>query len=293
MPSQARARLLILTAAFLFSTGGAAIKATALDHWQVAGFRSGVAALALWLLIPAWRRFWQPRSLAVAVAYAATLVTYVSANKLTTAANAIFLQSTAPLYVLLLAPRLLGETAQRGDLARIGALAVGLSLFFAGREMPLATAPDPWLGNLVGAASGVGWGLTLMGLRRLGRDDEAHGTGCAGGAVVAGNLLAFLVCLPLALPVVGSTSADWTVIVYLGLFQIGLAYVCMTRGLRDVGALEGSLLLLLEPVLNALWAWAIHGELPGPWALAGCAMILSATVAMALRGTRGERARPV
>ncbi len=282
-----RARLLILAAAVLFSTGGAAIKLTALDHWQVAGFRSGVAALALWLLMPGWRRFWQPRALAVGTAYAATLVLFVSANKLTTAANAIFLQDTAPLYVLLLAPRLLGERTQRGDLLRVAVLVVGLLLFFAGSEAPLATAPDPWSGNWVGVVSGLFWGLTLVGLRWLGREGQP-GSDPAGAAVVAGNAIAVVVCLPLALPVVESTAVDWGVIAYLGLFQIGLAYVCMTRGVRRVRALEVSLLLLLEPVLSAVWAFAIHAELPGPWSRLGCAVILAGSAAVALRGGRVE-----
>ncbi len=234
MHSGFRARSLILASALLFSTGGAAIKATTLDSWQVAGFRSGVAALALWLFFPSWRRFWQPDTLLVGGAYAATLILYVTANKLTTAANAIFLQSTAPLWVLLLGPWLLGERARPADLGWVAAFLVGLGLFFAGTSPPLATAPDPLLGDLMAVGSGVVWGLTLLGLRKLARDDADRGTSTVGAAVVAGNLIALLVCLPFALPVTSRTATDWTVIAYLGLFQIGLAYVCMTaRRARD------------------------------------------------------------
>ncbi len=277
-----RARSLILVSALLFSTGGAAIKATSLDNWQVAGFRSGVAALALWLFFPTWRRFWQPRTLLVGGAYAATLILYVTANKLTTAANAIFLQSSAPLWVLLLGPRLLGERARPADLGWMLAFLVGMGLFFAGTGRPLASAPDPLLGDLIAAGSGIVWGLTLLGLRKLARDDGQRGTSTVGASVVAGNLIALLVCLPFALPVASSTATDWTVIAYLGLFQIGLAYVCMTHGVREIRALEVSLLLLLEPVLNAGWAWAIHAEALGPWAVAGCLVILAASAGMAL-----------
>jgi drug/metabolite transporter (DMT)-like permease len=81
---------------------------------------------------------------------------------------------------------------------------------------------------------------------------------------------------------------DWAIIFYLGIFQIGLAYVCMTFGVRRLPALETSLLLLLEPVLNAVWAWMIHGERPGPWSLAGCAIILGATLLRALQGEKSE-----
>src|SRR5579885_3604756 len=105
--ARTRNRIFVLLAAFLFSTGGAAIKATSFTGWQVAGFRSGIAALVLWIAIPEGRRNWNGRSMVVGIAYAATLITFVSATKLTTSANAIFLQDTAPLYMLLIGPLLL------------------------------------------------------------------------------------------------------------------------------------------------------------------------------------------
>jgi drug/metabolite transporter (DMT)-like permease len=278
--SLASSRLLVLCAAFLFSTGGAAIKATDFSAWQVAGFRSGIAALALFLLLPAWRRGWSTRTLLVGGAYAATLILYVSANKLTTAANTIFLQATAPLYVLLLAPRLLGEPLRRSDLLLSALLITGGALFFVRIDPALTTAPDPLRGNLLAAASGVTWALTLLGLRWLARSRSASS---AGGAVLAGNAIAFAACAPLAFPMGESVPLDWAVVVYLGLFQIGLAYVAMTRGMRRTPAFEASLLLLIEPALNALWAWLMHGEQPGPASLLGCALILLASIAAAFR----------
>src|SRR5688500_15647594 len=107
------ARLQVLAAALLFSTGGAAVKATTLTAWQVAGFRSGIAALAVFLLVPAARRGWTWHVVPVGVAYAATLVLFVTANKLTTAANAIFLQASAPLYMLAFGPLLLREPVRQ------------------------------------------------------------------------------------------------------------------------------------------------------------------------------------
>ena len=105
------------------------------------------------------------------------------------------------------------------------------------------------------------------------------------GSVIAGNLITFAVCLPLALgPDTPSGSArDWLIIAYLGVFQIALAYVWMTRGVRSLPAFEVSLLLLLEPVLNPIWTWLVHGERPGSASLAGCAVILAATAARTLR----------
>ncbi len=284
-PAQPAHRLAIVGAALLFSTGGAAIKLTALDAWQVAGFRSGLAAAALLLLVPAWRGFWRPRALLVGTAYATTMILFVSANKLTTAANAIFLQSTAPLYLLLLGPLVLREAVRTRDLALAALLACGMALFFVGTDPPFRTAPDPALGNAIAGVSGVAWALTLLGLRWLERGADHAGSNAvgSGSAVVAGNVLAAAFCLPLALPVADAAVFDWSVVIYLGLFQIGLAYLLMTRGLRRVPAVEASLLLLLEPVASALIAWAVHGERPGTLALAGCLLIVTATGARALR----------
>ena len=278
--SPVSSRLLVLSAALLFSTGGAAIKATAFSAWQVASFRSGIAAIALFLLLPAWRRGWSRRTLLVGFFYAATLILYVAANKLTTAANSIFLQATAPLYVLLLAPRLLGEPLRRGDPLLAALLVAGMILFFVQVDPALATAPNPLQGNLVAAASGVTWAITLLGLRWLAGSERPES---AGAAVISGNALAFLVCAPLAFPVSGSVPLDWAVVAYLGLFQIGLAYVAMTRGMRGTPAFEASLLLLLEPVLNSIWAWLVHSEQPGPVSLLGCSLILAASLATAFR----------
>jgi DME family drug/metabolite transporter len=287
--SSSAARWKILAAALLFSTGGTAIKACGLGGWQVACFRSGVAAATLALLLPSARRGWSRGQALVACAYAATLILYVLANKQTTAANAIFLQSTAPLYVLLLARVWLREPIRRDDLLFMGALAVGLGLFFSGMEVPQRTAPDPLLGNVLGACSAVFWALTVAGLRWIARAEGAQAgrpLGAAAGAVVQGNVLVFVVCLPFALPVHGAVPADWLWIGFLGVFQIGLAYVFMTAGVRSIHALEGALLLLVEPVLNTIWAWAVHGEVPGPWSAAGASLILAATAWHSVRAAR-------
>jgi drug/metabolite transporter (DMT)-like permease len=283
MASAGRSRLYVLCAALLFATGGTAIKLCAFSSWQIAGFRSGIAALVLWLLMPSWRRWWRPPILAVGLPYAATLLLFVTANTLTTAANSIFLQTTAPLYVLLLGPRMLGERNRPTDLLVVAILAIGVTMFFLGSEEPLRTAPDPWLGNWLAGASGLTWALTLMGLRWLGRTGEPSSADAAGAAVVAGNAIAFVFCLPLALPGLEQSAGDWLIVSYLGIVQIGIAYVCMVRGVRGVRALEVSLLLVLEPLLSAALAWLVHAELPGPWSLAGCSFILVGVLVQLLR----------
>jgi drug/metabolite transporter (DMT)-like permease len=276
-PDLLGSRLRVLAAAALFSSGGAAIKATTLSAWQVACFRSAVAAVVLFLLVPEARRRPTLRALAVGAAYATTMVLFVLANKLTTAAGAIFLQSTAPIYVLLLGPWLLHERIRKADLLTMAALALGMAAFFVGLDPASATAPNPGLGNLLSTLSGVTWALTVVGLRALGRGERGAGWGPV--SALWGSLFAVFGCLPLALPVAGSRPADWLTVLYLGVFQIALAYVLLIRGLQGVPAFEASLLLLLEPVLNPIWAWLVHGERPGPWSLAGAALILAASIA--------------
>jgi drug/metabolite transporter (DMT)-like permease len=235
--------------------------------------------VAVLLLVPHSRRGWSWRTPVVGVAYAATLLLFVLANKLTTSANAIFLQSTAPLYLLLLGPRLLGERIRRRDLGFMLAIGAGLVCFFVGTEPPVRTAPDPATGNLLALASSLTWALTLVGLRWLGRAGDPGDDGSASlAAVVAGNVIAFAIALPFALPVLQATAADWVTVSYLGAVQIGLAYVLLSRGIRHVPVFEASILLLCEPVLNPVWSWLVHGERPGAWALAGGVAILGATL---------------
>ncbi|HWD97893.1 MAG TPA: DMT family transporter, partial [Bryobacteraceae bacterium] len=150
-----QSRIFVLLAAFLFSTGGAAIKACSLSNWQVAGFRSGIAALVFLIAMPEARRNWNWRGFAVGIAYATTLISFVTANKLTTSANAIFLQDTAPLYMLLIGPLLLREKLRAVDLGVMAAVMCGAALLLGGGAPAARTAPDPALGNEIALASGI------------------------------------------------------------------------------------------------------------------------------------------
>ena len=272
------ARVYVALAALLFSTGGSAIKLSSLSNLQIAGLRSGVAAAVLVALVPSWR-FFHARALLVGAAFAATMILFVTANTLTTAANAIFLQTTAPLYVLILGPLLLRERPRRADLTVAAMIGVGALLFFVGQQAPLATAPNPTAGNLLAAASGVTWALTVVGLRWLSRDSRM--SDAAGTAVVLGNILAFLLCMPFAWPLGDVSVADWAIVLYLGGFQIGLAYVCLVRGVREARAFDVALILVLEPILSSLLAWVVHGEMFGVWAAVGATIIVLGLLAKA------------
>ena len=170
------------------------------------------------------------------------------ANKLTTSANAIFLQSTAPLYLLLLGPLVLREPIRRVDLFVISAVAAGASLLLFGSQHAAATAPDPATGNLLGLGAGLAWALTLTGMRRTGKREGTAESPAA--IVVAGNFIAFAGCLAVALPVAHVQLEDAAVLRYLAIFQIGPGRMSLTRSIPHVAALEAALLLLIESVFN-------------------------------------------
>ena len=275
-------------AALLFSTGGAAIKVAAFSGMQVSCLRAGIAAVAL-LLWWRGRLTWSWPAIAVGVVYAATLTLFVNATKLTTAAHAIFLQSTAPLYIIVLGPLLIRERIRARDVIYLTIVGGGLALCFLGRVDATATAPDPATGNVLGVLCSISWALTLVGLRWGQRSGEGVGT----TAVVAGNLIAFAVGLPFLFPLPSATVAEWTTLVYLGVFQIGAAYVWLTSAIAHLPALEVSLLLLLEPVLNPIWTWLVRGENPGVWVWTGGAIIIAATAAKTIYDSRTPEATKV
>ena len=254
----------------LFSTGGAAIKMATAGVWQLAGLRAAIAGLFLVLVLPSARRLTDKRVLAVGALYAVMTVSYVAANRLTTAGNVMFLVAASPLVVLVLGWWWLGERPTRANLLFMLPLALGLGLCLAPGQAATATAPNPGLGNVFAVVNLVVWSSLLVALRALGggghRVRARFGSLVQGGgrglgedlapsAIAAGNLMAAVVCLPIAGSVAGLGLIDWSLVAYLGVLQIGLAYVWLTAGMRRVAVFESSMLLLAEPVLNPVWAW--------------------------------------
>ncbi len=259
-----KSRLLLLSAAVLWSTAGAAIKSCGLDAVQIAGARSLVAAVFLFLAVRDARTRPDRRVLLVGCAYAVTVVLFVVATKLTTAANAIFIQDTAPLWVLVLSPWLLDERPTRGELLAIPIFGLGLGLFFVDE-----LSPGQALGNLTALVSGGAFALSIVGLRLLRERGPA--------ALAWGNAIAAAATLPLWSRGPAPTGLDLGLVLYLGIFQLGLAYLCFSRGVTGTPAIEASLLILIEPVLNPIWTFLVAGERMGPWAVAGGAVVLLAT----------------
>lgn len=288
-----RAETRILLAGALFATGGALIKSCSFPSLERAGLRALVAALALFALLPEARRWPNTRILRLAPAYFAATCLFVVANTLTTAANAIFLQSAAPLWIVLLGPLLLHERPRRSDLLVLLCIAGGMTLCFLAPTAAAATAPSPRLGDLIAIASGVGYALLLLGMRWLGRAGTG-GPGEATAAIAWGNALA----CPLAFALMPSTGQqpllggpqDWLVILVLGTVQVGLAYTLLVRAMPQVPAVQASLLLTIEPALSPAIAWAVHGELPHPLGVAGGILILGASLLASLLARRAAPA---
>lgn len=284
---------LILAGAALWSLGGVGIKGCRFGPWQIASLRAGVAAVVVLALLPEARRFFSWRTALVGLAHAGTMVGFVVSNKMTTAANAIFLQCCYPLWVLVLSPILLKEPIRKSDVVSLAVFAVGLGMVFFAPEKATALSPNILVGNIVAFASGLCFGLTVLGLRALRRRGEQT-------ALVCGNATCFAVCGVVAVAVhfsggVGLTwgrPQDWTIVILLGCFQIGLAYFLFARGTRTVRAMQASLIGLIEPVLNPLWVFLVfRTERPCSWALLGGGIILTATAWQIVSGAREARRR--
>jgi drug/metabolite transporter (DMT)-like permease len=262
--------MLILAAAALWSTGGLGIKNLEFPPLAIAGWRSlfALPILLLFLLRGARATVAKNRSvLATAVAYCLTVTLFVAANRLTTAANAILLQYTSPLWVIVLSIPLLHEKPHRRDYLTASGCFAGLLFFFVD-ELTFAGR----LGNVIAVGSGLTMACLVVGLRFQGMQGAQSS---ALTSVVFGNLLCALVCSPwMAASFSSFGPRDWQILFSLGTFQIGVAYVFFSAGIRHVTALRATLLGLLEPILNPIWVALGNGEIPGAGAAIGGGIIL-------------------
>lgn len=272
--------LFLLASALLWSTAGVLIKWVDWPAPAVAGMRALIAAAALL----AFRRgFSLPRSRwqwGAALAYAATTLLFVAANKMTTAANAILLQYTSPIFVALFSPWFLAEPIRRADWATIGCVLVGMSLFFLDDVRFSGTA-----GNLIAIASGLTYAWMTLFMRR---DQGAS----ASDSILFGNLIAAAIGLPWLLGAPSLNASGWLALLFLGVFQLGLAYLFYAAAIRRVTALEAVLIPVVEPLLNPLWVLLLVGERPGPMALLGGSVVLSAVTLRAVSTLRRNRRPP-
>lgn len=261
--------ILLIAAALLWSSGGLLIKLVDAPPMAVSSARSIIAAAVLILLTRRVPDTLTPGVIRCGFLYALTVTTFVVATKLTTAANAIVIQYTAPIFVALLSWRILGERVTRKDWVAIALSTGGMVVFFADG---LSVGNN--LGNVMALTSGVCFATFVISLRQIHKQHPAD-------AVIIGNCLAFLIGIPWIF------STTWTThsllgIGLLGVFQLGLSYFFYTKAIRHVTALEAVLIPVIEPILNPVWVYVMMGETPSPWAILGSGIILGAVTWRAL-----------
>jgi len=253
-----------LLAALFWSLGGLLIKAADWPPLAVAGGRGIVAAVFLYLTNRSLRFTFSRIQLTAAFAYAGCTVLCVTATKLTTAANAILLQYTAPVWVALLGAWFLGERTTRADWLTIVVVLGGMALFFAD-----GLAFGGLLGNVTGVLSGVCFAVMTVALRR-------QKDGSPVESIILGNVIAFIIGLPFMFGQPLPSPTGIAAIVTLGVVQLGFSYWLYARAIRQVTALEAVIIPVIEPILNPVWVFLVAGERPSPWALVGGAIVLSA-----------------
>ncbi|MFT3830449.1 MAG: EamA family transporter [Opitutaceae bacterium] len=267
---RSRAVLGLLAAALLWSSGGVLLKSVHIHPLAVAGGRGLIAALFLLACLRRWRLRFSPVMVGAAVAYAGTTALFAAANQLTTAANAILLQYTAPIYVAWLGRWLLGERVTRLDWITIAVVFGGMALFFADQ-----LSADGLLGSILAVVSGVSFAFLTVLLRKQKDAEPAD-------SIVFGNLLGAVVGLPFFAAGPPPSPTGWAALVALGTLQLGLSYFLYARAIKHVTALGSILILMLEPLLNPIWVALVLGEFPGRWALVGGAIVLGAVTTRAL-----------
>ncbi|HHF09019.1 MAG TPA: EamA/RhaT family transporter [Candidatus Atribacteria bacterium] len=253
--------LLILTA-LMWSTGGVLIKSISWHPLAIAGTRSAIAFLIFLFYLRRPRFTWSLPQIGGALSYAGTVALFVAATKLTTAASAILLQYSAPIYVALLSGPVLNEKTTRRDWWIICTVFGGMLLFFFDK-----LEGSNLLGNLLAIASG--WAFALLAIfLRLQKDGSPF------ESVLLGNLLTALIGLPFMFRGFPFDPKSITALLLLGTFQIGLSYILYVKAVQMVTALAACLIPIIEPILNPLWVFLVIGETPGKWSLLGGALVI-------------------
>src|SRR6185503_2787202 len=278
--------LLVVGAAVLWSTGGLFIKAIQLSAFELSFGRSLLAAITIAIFTRREGFGINKISAITSILYAALIILFVLATKLTTAANAIFLQYTAPVYVLIFEPIFYKEKFRARDFATVAVCLVGMSLFFVGKLRPQDVS-----GNLLALGSGVCFALFFLLLRH----SKARNVNRA-SSTIYGNLIVVLICAPAFLGAArrGISAADFGSMAYLGIIQIGFAYLLFTLAMaRGVRSLDAGIIGYIEPVLNPVWVFLFIGERPSGWAIVGGAIIIASVIIHMVIEAKVKRGRAV
>jgi drug/metabolite transporter (DMT)-like permease len=281
-PAHRKAVGFLLLAALGWSLAGVLFKLVDWPPLAAAGGRGLVSALFLIAVCGRKLRFtWSPLQLGTAFVYAGCTVLFAIANKMTTAANAILLQYTAPVWIALFGAWLLNERATRADWLTIAASFAGMALFlYEGLQL------NNLAGILVALASGIFFAAMIMLLRK-------QKDGSPIESIILGNLLGFVISLPVMWTAGVPSTGSITALVVLGVVQLGIPYLLYARAIPHVTALEGALIPVIEPILNPVWVMLFIGERPSPLALLGGAIVVGAVTWRAIDSIRDRAAARV
>jgi drug/metabolite transporter (DMT)-like permease len=271
-----KAILFLILAAILWSTAGVLVKAL---NWQPLSILAGRGIFTSILFLLYMRRLPQKVTRWTLLAAAGSIATqflFITSTKLTTAANAIFLQYTAPIYVVLLAYWLLREKPSRSDWIAMGIIFLGLILFFGDQ-----LNPNGLYGNILAVLSGLTSAVMMVSFR-------AQKDGSPEDSILIASLAIAIFGLPSILKET-QTITNWLSIAYLGIFQIGLAFIFFTKGIKHIPALEANLIGTLEPILNPVWVFLFLGERMGRSALLGGLVVLAGVIVSAVGSAQTDR----
>jgi drug/metabolite transporter (DMT)-like permease len=275
-----RSVLLLLAAAILWSLGGVLIKSIDLSPVTIAGGRSLIASLVMSLAMPGVVRKISWRAVPGAIAYAGTVFLFVVATKLTTAANAIFLQYTAPIYIAMISPWFLGERTTWRDWLLVLIALAGVGVFFLDQLS---------LQGLSGVVAALGSGFAFAWLTVLMRRQK---TGSPEAVVLLGNMLTFLIALPWMFPIL-RIEENGPRLLLLGVVQLTIPYLLYSLAIRHVRALDASIISIIEPILNPIWVMLATNERPAFWSIVGGSIVLATSLGRSLLASRSIPAETI
>ncbi len=254
----------VFITALLWSSGGLLIKLISLTPMQLSFFRCLIAAIVFGIIFG--KKVLKVNKLAIlnAVFYATVLTSFVIATKTTTAANAIFLQSTAPIYVLIFEPIISKTKWEKINVITIAVCFLGMILFFTGE-----LSPGHLEGNIVALLSGAAFAAFFLGMKKNEKEYQQS-------AIFYGNIIVALICIPFILELETISFSDLWMVSFLGVFQIAVAYAIFTYGIKRILAVEASIISMFEPILNPVWVFIGYGEVPTIYAIIGGIIIISA-----------------
>lgn len=270
IPLHKKGLIYISFCALLWSSGGLFIKVLTLDAYQISFYRSLIAAITI-IIISVVRKInlkfeFDIISVLCSLMYSFILVLFVIATKLTTAANAIFLQFTAPIYLLLLEPIFLKTKFDKKNMIALSFCLLGMVMFFFGK-LDMTSIQ----GNLIAIGSGISFALFTLFLKWK---KQLHKTENTIIYIIAGNLLVCVFCLPMVYDKLAIDFSQTLILIYMGVFQIGISYIIFNEGIKYISATESMIIAMLEAILNPIWVYIGVGEVPSVYAVIGSVIIL-------------------